>query len=52
MPYVEILFCDKTEARALFAAIAAGYTVTGVGGSKTFLPSCERIRQAMAEFGR
>ena len=39
------------EERALFAAIAAGYTVTGVGGSKTF-PSCEHIRRVMAEFGR
>ncbi len=39
------------EERALFAAIAAGFTVTGVGGSKTF-PSYGEIRRVMARFDR
>jgi sugar/nucleoside kinase (ribokinase family) len=37
------------EKRALFASIAAGFTVTGVGGSQTF-PTREQIEQKMAEY--
>lgn len=37
------------EECALFATVAAAFTVTGVGGSSTF-PSYEEIRRIMAEF--
>jgi 2-dehydro-3-deoxygluconokinase len=36
------------EQTALFAAVAAAFTVTGVGGSASF-PSVEQIQRAMAE---
>lgn len=37
------------EQRALFASTAAGFTVTGVGGSQTF-PSRARIEETMAAY--
>ena len=37
------------ERRALFASVAAGFTVTGVGGSETF-PSRARIEETMAGY--
>lgn len=36
------------EKRALFASVAAGFTVTGVGGSNTF-PTREQIEEKVAE---
>jgi sugar/nucleoside kinase (ribokinase family) len=37
------------EERALFASVAAGYTVTGVGGTNTF-PTHAQIKQTMDSY--